>query len=111
MSIFDGSDKELTFGEALCAIAERVSWPTEAHGIAALRAVQREYDLLPPEPDRKALYNDSRDLTLADQDLEIAKLKKDLEAAKLREQIATANAAAGGAGSTGVPSAGPATEQ
>lgn len=90
MSVFDGSDDELTYAEALLAIAERVSWGTEHQKIAAMRAIQREFDMVPPEPAVPTHLQDSRDITLRNQDTELAELRKRLDAAELRKQVAEA---------------------
>lgn len=91
--LFDGEDKPLTYGQALVALAQQVSWPTEKHRAEVVRAIQTEHDLVPAEPDRKTLYNDPRDLTLADQDAKIAQLEKQLRVAQLEAEVATATAA------------------
>lgn len=106
--LFDGEDKPLTYGQALVALAQQVSWPTEKHRAEVVRAIQTEHDLVPAEPDRKTLYNDPRDLTLAQQDDEIASLKRRLEKAELEAKVAAAEASnrdgvAGGSQVAGTP--------
>lgn len=96
MSQLDGTTKELTYGEALCAIVEKVSWSTELIKREVLLAVQKEHGLVPPPPTVLSQPNDPRDTTLANQDREIAERK----AAQLEteRQLAAANAALAAAG-------------
>lgn len=92
VNVFDGSDEPLTFGQALCEIVQRVSWQTEEHQRQALRAVQEEFDLVPPDPDPVAVYNDPRDITLANQDAELEQLRRQLEKANLEKELAVVEA-------------------
>jgi len=74
MSVFDGSTDELTYGQALLELAARVSWPTELHGREAIRAIQVEHDLVPPDPD-VVISVDPRDAEIAAQKAELDKLR------------------------------------
>jgi hypothetical protein len=93
--LFDGTDEPLTYGAALVAMATQISWPTEEHQKEVVRAIQREKDLLPPEPD-VVDTGDARDITLRAQDAELEQLRKQLanaqEEKRLREEIAAARA-------------------
>lgn len=71
MSKFDGSDAELSYGEALVEVAKRCAWPSEDHAREVVRAIQAEHDLLPPEPEPAAEPVDPRDA-------EIERLKAEL---------------------------------
>lgn len=93
MSLFDGGPDDLTYGQALLEIADRISWPTELHKRAALRAIQIEHDLVPPDPDVIAL-TDPRDAELAELRASVAKLRaaeataaKDAEFARLQAEV------------------------
>ena len=88
MSKLDGSPDELTYGQALCAIVERTPWQSQEIQAEVLYAVQAEHDLLPEETaDPAATTGDPRDLTLKNQDEEIAALK-----AKLAERAGSETA-------------------
>jgi hypothetical protein len=95
-NIFDGSDEPLSYQQAFVMMAQQISWPTEAIQTQVVRAIQAEKGLLPPEPDHIRNYADPRDVTLRQQDDELAALRKQLDnlnaAAALREEIAVAKA-------------------
>lgn len=90
MSVFDGSDDDLTFAEALLAIAERTPWATEHQKTAAKRAIQQEFDMVPPEPEVPKHLQDSRDVTIRNQDTELVELRKRVELANARREAAEA---------------------
>lgn len=99
MSVFDGTDEPLSFEQALCEMAVRVAWPTEKHATEALRAIQGQFDMLPPEPDALATVADARDITLiqqdralADKDRQLAEMRQRVEAAELEARLAVAEA-------------------
>jgi hypothetical protein len=92
--LFDGTDEPLTYGQALVAIAERLSWQSEAHQKEVVLAIQTEHDIVPVEDKPRSLANDPRDLTLAAQDDEIALLKRQLERAELQAKVNEAEARA-----------------
>jgi len=74
MSIFDGSPDDLTYGEALDFLADRVSWPTEEHGRAVKKAIRTEHGMNTAEPE--VFFNDARDATITAQDQELAELRR-----------------------------------
>jgi len=80
MSMFDGSPDELTYGQALVELAGRVSWPTEAHGLEVVAAIEKEHgigaDRAQPEP----VAFDPRDADLADKAAELDRLRAELAA-------------------------------
>ncbi len=100
MSKFDGSTDPITYGQALVEVALLAGWNSEEHRNEAVRAIQAEHGLLPPDPD--VTYTDPVYGTLAAQDQEIAELKaqiaknnaekeqaaKDAELTELRAQAA-----------------------
>jgi hypothetical protein len=90
VSVFDGSDEDLSFAEVLIYMAERVSWPTEIHKRHAVAAIRAEFGLELPEPDNERNLNDSRDVTLRNQDAELADLNKRLAMAEKRREVAEA---------------------
>lgn len=94
VSVFDGTEDEPTFGEVLVYMAERISWATEHQKNAAVRAIQKEFDMVPPEPDSVTNPHDARDITIRNQDNELAELNKRLELAERRRQVAEAEKAA-----------------
>lgn len=91
MSKFDGSPDPLSYGQSLVEIASRVSWPSEAHATEAIRAIQAEHDILPPDPDVVAL-TDPRDADLAAKDAELDKLRADLAARQKKDAEAAKDA-------------------
>lgn len=54
MTIFNGEDNDLEFGEALVAMAEAIPWRDERHRDAVVRAIRDEYNLYAPEPEPAA---------------------------------------------------------
>ncbi len=76
MSKFDGSTDPITYGQALVEVALLAGWNSEEHRNEAVRAIQAEHGLLPPDPD--VTYTDPVYGTLAAQDQEIADLKAQL---------------------------------
>lgn len=92
MSRFDGSDEELTLGGALVEMATRIAWQTEEMQNEVIRAIRAEFGIEVPEPDHSANVADSRDLTLRQQDDEIAALRKKLERADLEKELAVREA-------------------
>lgn len=75
MSLFDGSDNELTYPEALIEIAQRVSWATEAHQVQVVHALRKHFDMLPEAPE-KPYYADARDQTISNYEAELERLRK-----------------------------------
>jgi hypothetical protein len=91
--LFDGSDDDLTYGQALVELAKVGLFRTEQHRDEVVRAIQVEHDLVPPEPDVIANLSDPRDITLRNQDAEIAALKAELERRNQAAEREAANAA------------------
>lgn len=91
MSIFDGEPGELSYPDALTYLAERVSWPTEEHGRAVVKAIRQEHGVwiepeVPPEQ-------------LDERDREIARLKQQIaENAAKDEELRALRLQAGEAG-------------
>lgn len=93
MSRYNGTDDELSYGEALVALAERVTWRTEDEQREVVTAIQKEHGIyVEPEviPDPEAI---AREKELAKLREDNAKLKaaaeareKEAELAKLREE-------------------------
>ena len=48
---FDGSDRPLSYGQALVLCAERVSWPDEILARKVVDAIRAEHGLTLPAPD------------------------------------------------------------
>lgn len=88
MSRFDGSPVPLTYSQALCEIAARISWPTEAHQADVVKALQIEHgDYVVPEAETKVLEIERLRAIAAEQDLAAANKAQDEELAALRERL------------------------
>lgn len=94
MSRFDGSDEDLTYGAALVEVAQRASYPTEAHRNDVVRAIQAEHGLLPPEPDpTTGEIEEEADRKLRELRAAKARRERDAEIAALEAEAAAAEAA------------------
>lgn len=89
MNPYDGSPDELTYGQALCLLADKVAFGDATVGLQVLRAVQKEHGLTPPEPEKEEPVDP--------RDQEIKALKAQLQAAKAAELDALKSAAAASA--------------
>lgn len=90
MSLLDGTKDELTAEDAFIAMAERISWPTEAHQAEVVAALRKRFDMELPAPDVAADLQDSRDVTLRNYEAELEtlradKAKADADAAELEQ--------------------------
>lgn len=48
---YDGTDTDLSYGQALCLAIGRIPLGNQELERQVLRAIQREHDLLPPDPE------------------------------------------------------------
>lgn len=88
MSRFDGSPVPLTYSQALCEVAARISWPSEAHQADVIKAFQIEHgDYTVPEAETKILEIERLRAIAAEQDQVAANKAQDDELAALRERL------------------------
>lgn len=95
MSILDGDGTgDPTYAEALVALAQSVNLGTAEKNAAIVRAIQREHDILPPEPELApgTPGYEAQQLRKQMADQEARMRDQEAELAALRAQ-ATANAA------------------
>lgn len=95
--LFDGSDDELTYEQALVLMAEQISWPQEAIQVQVVTAIRKAKNLSLPEPDLPPTM-DERDKALRQQDQVIADMQRELaqlrKTEELRQELDAARAAA-----------------
>lgn len=90
-NIYNGSDDDLTFGEALIVLAQHVSFRSEQVGIEVEDAIRREFNMVRPAPDVLGNLADPRDQTLISQDEKIRALEAELARRKHADAIVAAN--------------------
>jgi hypothetical protein len=79
LNIYDGTDTELSYGQALVLLASAKGvFPNEPVQNQIVLAIQREHGLVPPPPDVLVQPLDPRDQTLRNQDAELALLRAEL---------------------------------
>lgn len=85
-NLFDGSDDELTAGQALVLIARNSSLPTytEAEQRQLVRAIEKEYDLVPPDPEPR--YADPKDRELVETNEELERARAEVAALRRQHQ-------------------------
>ena len=98
---FDGSDRPLSYGQALVLCAERVSWPDEILARKVVDAIRAEHGLTLPAPDEPTIADPkiavihAQNQQLAEAQAELATLRaaqarrdRDDQLASVRAEVA-----------------------
>lgn len=94
MSKFDGTKEPLSYGEALVELAKRVPFGTEEQAREVVESIQREHDLLPPEPDPESEEAAALAAGADPRDAELKRLRAQLAAATAEPKKAAPKKAA-----------------
>jgi hypothetical protein len=106
--LFDGSEDELTYEQALVLMAEQISWPKESTQVQVVTAIRKAKNLALPEPDLPPTMDD-RDKAIRAQDQVIEAMQRELaqlrKTEELRQELETARARAAAGDPTKAPPA------